>query len=314
MPAESSNASAGLTLATWNLQWLMTPGVRQQLGQRCLPHQPASDTRALPCTPGRPPVPTRQNADLQTLAQMAESLRDAQRVSLVALQEVDGPEAARQVFAAGWTVDCFTGRPHPQDVGFAVRTGLPYRCNQPLTELDVDGATRAGADITLWPDTPQAVRVLNVHLKSGCFTGRLDRPAAPCETLREQAPVVEAWIDARVREGMAFAVMGDFNRHLATDARHPAGPDESAPLNLMAAWSDDQPAGAVLERATEGQGYVPCHPGERYRQYIDDILIDQRLARRYAQQRFERLPFGDHAPGLVLSDHCPVVWALSRGP
>lgn len=313
-PAASATTSVSLTLATWNLQWLMTPATRQQLQGRCLAQQPDSDTRALPCTPGRPPVPVRQAGDLNALAQVAQSLRDTHGVSLVGLQEVDGPEAARQLFGDGWRVACFTGRAHPQDVGFALRAGLPFKCNPPLMALDVDGATRAGADITLWPDTPQAVRVLNVHLKSGCFTGRLDRSFGPCETLRAQAPVIEAWIDARVREGAAFAVMGDFNRHLETDARHLAGHDESAPLNLVQAWSDDQPRGATLWRATDGQAYVPCHARERHRHYIDDILIGQSLALRYGQRRFTRLPFDDFPSERVLSDHCPVVWTLSRGP
>lgn len=311
-PAEHAASTAHLGLATWNLEWLMTPAEHQRLASRCTDRQPASDERALPCTPGRKPPPQRHQADLDALASTAQALRDAHRVTVVALQETDGPQAAAQVFRQGWRLDCFTDRAHPQKVGFAIRDGVPYRCNGDLTALDIDGHTRAGADLTLWPGTAQAVRVLNVHLKSGCFTGRLDRTIGPCASLREQVPVVESWIDDRVREGAAFVVMGDFNRHLATDARFPAGSDEDAPLNVMQAWSDDQPRGAVLRRATEDQPYMPCHPGERHRQYIDDILIDQRLAQRYMQRHFSRITFEDQPPGRVLSDHCPVVWSLLK--
>lgn len=300
----------GLTLATWNMEWLMTPRVRDELGAHCVNQQPASNERALPCTPGRTPPPSRVQADYDAMARSAVQLHDAQQVDVVALQEVDGADAARTVFQKGWKLDCFVRRAHPQKVGFAIREGLPYRCNGDLTALDVDGSTRAGADITLYPDTPQAVRLLSVHLKSGCFDGRMDRHFGPCERLRQQAPVVEAWIDQRVREGMAFAVLGDFNRHLDKDARYPAGPDESAPVNLMQAWNDNNPPGAILLRATQGQAYVACDADDHHKQYIDDILIDQRLAAQNANRRFARLPFAPQDHGRQLSDHCPLVWDI----
>lgn len=303
-------AAHAVTLATWNIEWLMTPAIRAELGARCEPRQPGSDARALPCSPGRKQPPVRDETDLNALARYADRLLRDHEVDVVALQEVDGPQAARQVFRRGWTVDCFTPRRHPQNVGFAIREGVPYRCHPALAGLDVDGSSRAGADVTLYPGTPQAVRILAVHLKSGCFNGKLDRRFAPCERLRQQVPVVEAWIDSRVREGVAFAVMGDFNRHLDQDARFEAGPDEDAPLNVMQAWSDDQPRGAVLFRATEGAPYLACHSGDTHRRYIDDILISSSLARRHGSRHFSRLPYDDADLGQQLSDHCPLIWAL----
>lgn len=306
----SASASSGLTLATWNLDWLMTPAAHDQLAARCVRQQPASAERALPCTPGRPLPPTRIATDFDALARSAAQLREALQVDVVALQEVDGPEAAQQVFRQGWQLGCFVQRAHPQKVGFAIRAGLPFRCNGDLSALDVDGSTRAGADLTLYPGTPREVRLLAVHLKSGCFDGRLDRRFAPCERLRQQVPVIEAWIDQRVREGTAFAVLGDFNRHLDKDARYPAGPDEAAPLNLMQAWSDHNPPGAELLRATEGQPYQACDADDHHTQAIDDILIDRRLADRHKNRRYVRLPYDPSDRGRMLSDHCPVVWSL----
>ena len=304
-----------LTLATWNLDWLLTPATHDELASRCTRFQPRSDERALPCTPGRTPPPQRSTADFDALARYAEQLGRGTAgmpgADAVALQEVDGPDAARQVFRQGWALDCFTRRAHPQKVGFAVRSGVPYRCNGDLLALDIDGATRAGADITLWPGTPQAVRLLAVHLKSGCFDGALDRNFAPCTKLRQQVPVVEAWIDARVREGVAFAVLGDFNRHLERDARREPGPDEAAPLAVMNAWDDHQPPGADLLRATQGQPYLPCEAGDSHREYIDDILIDRKLASRYDNRRMTRLSYAPSDAGRELSDHCPLLWSLS---
>jgi endonuclease/exonuclease/phosphatase family metal-dependent hydrolase len=306
----NSKPSAGLTLASWNLEWLMTPRTREELNSRCTGQQPASDERALPCAKGKQDTPARTPADFDALARSAAQLHGEHHVDVVALQEVDGAEAARQVFTQGWKLDCFVRRAHPQKVGFAIREGVPYRCNGDFQALDIDGSTRSGADITLHPGTPHETRLLSVHLKSGCFDGRLDRSFNPCEKLRRQVPVLESWIDQRVREGVAFAVMGDFNRRLDKDARYPAGPDESAPLNMVQAWSDDQPRGAILHRATDGQRYQPCDSHDHHKAYIDDILIDDKLASRNGNRRFTRLPYGPAESDRQLSDHCPVIWAL----
>ncbi len=307
---QAAGQGDALRLATWNLEWLLTPADRADLGNRCTRQQPRSDERALPCTPGKAQAPTRTRADFDALARTATQLHDVVQADAVALQEVDGPVAARQVFRQGWTLDCFVKRAHPQKVGFAIREGTPYRCNGDLAALDVDGGTRAGADVTLHPGTPREVRLLAVHLKSGCFDGKLDRQFAPCQRLRQQVPVLERWVDERVRDGKAFAILGDFNRHLDKDSHYPAGPDESQPLNLFNALSDNEPAGAVLVRATEGASSIPCSADDRHTRYIDDILVSETLARRAARRQFTRLPFAPEDQGRQLSDHCPVVYSL----
>jgi len=295
-----------VTLMTWNMEWLITPETDRQLRPSCKLTQPASRTRALPCTPGRTPPPQREAADFDALAQIATRLHDQQLADVVALQEVDGVDAAQRVFRKGWITDCFIKRPHPQKVGFAIRDGTPYVCNGEYIALDHDGHSRAGADITLWPGSPKAIRLLAVHLKSGCFAGKLDRRFGPCSGLREQVPIVEHWIDARVREGMAFAVLGDFNRHLDKDARFPAGPDEDAPINVFQAWSDNQPPGAVLTRATEAAPYLPCDADDTHSQYIDDVLMADKLVRQSRTFRLARQAYGAEWRGRKLSDHCPV--------
>lgn len=40
---------ARLSLATWNLEWLMTPATQAELSARCQRQQPRSHERALPC-------------------------------------------------------------------------------------------------------------------------------------------------------------------------------------------------------------------------------------------------------------------------
>lgn len=310
-PTQAAGQADALRLATWNLEWLLAPADRAELGSRCTSQQARSDEHALPCTPGRAQAPIRTQADFDALARTATQLRDVVQADAVALQEVDGPVAARLVFRQGWQVDCFVKRAHPQKVGFAIREGTPYRCNAELGALDIDGSSRAGADVTLYPGTAREVRLLAVHLKSGCFDGKLDRQFAPCQRLRQQVPVLERWVDDRVREGKAFAILGDFNRHLDKDSRYPAGPDESQPFNVFNALSDNEPVGAVLVRATEDAGSIPCSRDDRHKRYIDDILVSGQLAKRAAQKQFTRLPFAHEDQGRVLSDHCPVVYSLT---
>ena len=83
--ARQAAPGAGLSLATWNLEWLMTPATQTELSARCQRQQPRSHERALPCTPGRTPPPDRTQADLDALARTAQALHTSQRVDVVAL-------------------------------------------------------------------------------------------------------------------------------------------------------------------------------------------------------------------------------------
>lgn len=298
-----------LRIATWNIEWLMTPATYDELWARCDPAgQPRSHEHALPCVPGREPPPRRQAADLDALARIAESL-DA---DVVALQEVDGPAAARLVFRRGWALDCFIRRAHPQKVGFAIRAGIPYRCNAELAELDLDGASRAGADVTLWPGTPRAVRILGVHLKSGCPEGPLIRhdgggTREPCIKLSRQVSILARWAQAREREGVAYAIAGDFNRRLEQDARFDAGRDLQRPRNLLAGINAGLPPQSPMLPVTAGEPYTRCHGGDRHKAWIDNVLISSRLAARARARDFEAHRYDDRlARERQLSDHCPI--------
>ena len=302
-------AAERLALGTWNMEWLMTTATYDALKATCTSGSPPSHARAIPCNKDRPPLPRRVAADFDALAAVASRLP----ADVVALQEVDGPEGAATVFRDGWQLACFTSRAHPQKVGFAVRAGIPYACNPELKELDVDGATRSGADITLFPGTPRAVRLLAVHLKSGCFTGSLANAptATPGGVLRRQVPVLERWIDARATEGARFAVLGDFNRRLELDAALDAGTDDAQPDAVFDALSDGQPKGAVLLRATAGQAHVRCSPLDRHPPAsIDNILVSRSLA-ALGHLAYSRIVFdADTAARHKFSDHCPAILTI----
>ena len=99
-------------------------------------------------------------------------------------------------------------------------------CNGP----DAPHRLRSGADITLHLADGRSLRLLAVHLKSGCWERALSSRAQACRALRAQAPVLRAWVAARAAEGVAFAVLGDFNRVMEAGDGLLGGLDEAAPL------------------------------------------------------------------------------------
>lgn len=272
-PAPLPPGPAALKLATWNLEWLNAE-------------------------PGKGPV-KRSEADYARLRKYAARL-DA---DVVALQEVDGEAAAARVFPSDVYELHVANQTTAQRTGFAVRKTLPMRRHADYLELDV-GGVRAGADITVALDT-HAVRLLSVHLKSGCFDQPLDDRSNACRKLGLQLPKLEAWIDARAAEGAPFAVLGDFNRRLFE------GPEEPFWKEL----DDATPPESDLAAPTEGQR--PKCWDQEYAQFIDHIVLSksgQGLLKlgSFTQHLYDA---SDEPKKSVLSDHCPlsVVLTSSRG-
>ena len=298
-------------LATWNLEWLVRLEDYSRLLDQCDANgQPDSGQWRFPCDGEHQPPPQRTPADLAELAGIAGGLKDA----VVALQEVDGPGAATQIFPPdSWHLACFSSRLHPQKLGFAVPKAIPYECGEELGRLDIDGKSRAGVVITLWPNTAQSLRLLNVHLKSGCFAGPLYKKG-PCLALRSQVSVVEEWIDLQVALGQAFAVLGDFNRRLEKDSQYPAGANEQAPTSMFAAWHDQHPNGADLLRATALMADLACSPTSPYTQgAIDNILISAPWAGQFKRQVARRITYSaEQVKRYKLSDHCPLALELGN--
>jgi len=258
---------ADLKVATWNLEWLT--------------ERPAGD-------PGLPrDVSPKRADDVEALRRYA-ALLDA---DVIAFQEVDGPAVAARVFPPSRYSIHITGDRVTQRVGFAVRRGLQVQQNSDLTALDVAetgrSRLRSGADITLdWPGG--RLRLLTVHLKSGCNEARLNSPSRTCEALRQQVPALQGWIAQRREEGVPFVLLGDLNRRM--DKR-----DE-----LLDALN----ATAPLLRATEGHG-SPCWGGGAF---IDHILAGGAARGWMLPGTLRVLVYRetDAEAKARLSDHCPV--------
>ncbi len=273
MVAASPLAAAPLKLSTWNIDWLTL--------------RPPGD-RALPADVGR-----RSPAQFARLAQYARWLG----ADVVALQEVDGPVAATKLFPPGRYALHFTADRTADPVGFAIRRGIRFTANPDLAgvALRAEGHTglRSGADITLHLPGGD-FRLLAVHLKAGCHAWRISGATSPaCRVLGEELPPLARWIAARRREGVAFAVLGDFNRWMT-----PRDPF----------WRGLAPPGVLL-RATDARSN-PCWGGTRF---IDQIMLGGAARRWLASDSLRVLVYKETTPAAkkALSDHCPVSVTLA---
>ena len=106
---------------------------------------------------------------------------------------------------------------HHQATGFAIGKEFIYHRNGDLESLGNPASfQRWGTDITITLGDRQ-LRLLSVHLKSGCWSTEQDSDSSAyrtqiCTTLRNQIYEVRAWADRREDEGTAFGILGDFNR------------------------------------------------------------------------------------------------------
>ncbi|NML08065.1 endonuclease/exonuclease/phosphatase family protein [Sphingomonas sp. G-3-2-10] len=277
-PVETVRAERPLKLASWNLEFL-------------------AEREGVGCQP-------RTAADYAAMRRIADSLN----ADVIAFQEVESVAAAQRVFDPAKYDIVMEDRPGKpsgtcggsnssqtvirQAVGFAIRKGLAFDRNPDVTSLMIDNPQlRSGVDITLRAAGYAPIRLLVIHLKSGCFAGS-DRPA--CPVLLQQIPALEAWIDQAARDAHRFAVLGDWNRRLGL------------PGDLLWTEIDDgDPANADLLLSDAG---TDPHCDPRYDSFIDHIVLDRRSGA-------ELIKFSEtlYAPGEKhYSDHCPITVTLSR--
>ena len=287
-------ARVTLKIATWNMEWFLTPATFNTLKHGCTRDESAHrwNPRSIPCDVAA--TLERSATDIAGMVRVAERL-DA---DVVAIEEVDAAEAAAQVFRKYQF--CFTGGHEVQNTGFAIRRGLPYRCGPDLMELSLGDQLRRGATVVLYPGSSQELHLLAVHLKSGCARAPLDSSARACERLARQAPALREWIAAQQRAGSRFAVLGDFNRELQSERGD----------GLWARLGASGPETPLVNTAA-GEAFRNCYAGQTHTGYIDYILLGTALAPALQRGSFERLTYSPaDAWRLKLSDHCPVAVRL----
>jgi endonuclease/exonuclease/phosphatase family metal-dependent hydrolase len=265
--------AAELKLASWNIAWLtLKPG-----GHPDLPRD----------------VPGRSAEDFARLARYAERLA----ADIVALQEIDGAQAAARVFDPARYVIHLTDEHDTQRPGFAIRREIRFTANPDLAELDLrPGARRSlrrGADITVTAPDGTPLRLLSVHLNAGCRDDAFEQgPAPECEGLARQAEIIARWAAARQREGAAFVILGDFNRRMG---------ERDDFLRII------EQAAPVL-RPTAGLS-SPCWADARGgRPFIDHLLLGGAAREWLVPRSFAVLTYAERERSWRerLSDHCPL--------
>nr|WP_182948779.1 endonuclease/exonuclease/phosphatase family protein [Gluconacetobacter takamatsuzukensis] len=267
-PAPHGATARTIKVSTWNLDWLTAR---------------AAGDPALP-----PGLHLRSEDGLHQLATYATRLG----ADIVGFQEVDSPALAARLFPPARYQIVMSDDHVVQRVGLAVATGLTVTRHPDLSELDVYAPDaphqlRVGLDVTI-DDGTASLRILIVHLKAGCRNAALADRRPACRTLARQLTVLDDWIAQRQDEGVAFLVMGDFNRNLT-----PADPffrqlETDGPLTLTTAG-----------RAS------PCWGGTYF---IDHILLGNQARTWLRPDSLRVLTYDTQDPALApdLSDHCPV--------
>jgi acid phosphatase len=292
--------AAKVRIASWNVEYLVTPETHMGLRNTCAEQggMVGGDDRTLPCSITK--HPPRTAGDYASLRRYAAELNP----DIVALQEVDGADAAELVFP-GYDY-CFSDRAHTQKNGFAIRRGLPHRCEAEYEPLSLGNAVRRGVVATFFPGTASEFRLMSVHLKSGCPAGPLTAPGRNCELLSKQVAPLEAWIETEARAGRRFGVLGDFNRRFSIE-QGAARDADGRQLNVYKEINDGDPPASQLTLITTQARFTPCTHDSEYKEFIDNILIGRDLAKDVLKKSFVRVVFNDEdAKTHWLSDHCPV--------
>ena len=274
----SSHADEALKLMAWNVEHL----------------NEANNTGCVP----------REDGDYQIISEHLNKIDP----DVVAFQEVETATAAARIFnPAQWNI-VFSSRPNTGQLrecwqeegkylrhlgtGFAIKKGIEYARNPDFKALGLeDQFQRWGTDITLKSGSGAKLRLLSIHLRSGCWGPPQDaQPANACPQLHQQSKLLADWVEARSNEDIPFAILGDFNRRLA--------------LENDWMWNDlNESLPSVLLLLDQGVG-AKCDP--RYKDFIDHIVLDHRAFKMYQQDSFREIPRDGEHP-----DHCAIT-ALMR--
>lgn len=254
-----------MKFATWNMDWLS--------------RRPISDS-SLPLN-----RPERHFGDYRHIATVLEQLA----ADVITLQEVDGPAALNGLISDATYQIFMTPTPIAQRIIVAIRRGYRVTLNPPLMALNVSPQghhpLREGLDLTINVGK-QPLRILALHLKTGCWEQPLNQRRYSCPLLYRQLSIIADWVAERQKEGTPFMLIGDFNRRFTFD-------DPAFKLLTRA---------SKLRVATAGLA-SPCHGGEYF---IDHIILggggNVHFVNNSLRVMTSSQKFGDG----FTSDHCPV--------
>lgn len=270
-----------IRVGSWNIEWLDDQSSRHQS--------------------------MRSSADY---AKLAETFSQT-GIEVLSFQEVGSEEALRKVVGDDYAIEmsgrAVTYNQHQntelwrQYTGFVIADGIDYVRNEDL-DLDVENRNRMrhAVDITIKNDGEDYIRLLSVHLKSSCFS----QPREKCQVLDKQSKILAEWVSEREKEGVAYAIVGDFNRRM-TSNRNPWFLDtlKQGKYNLKSASgvAKSQCWSKVYNRKT-GSSRITQYPD-----YIDHIVTGEHASNLIVEGSFKQTtPSYVNTTKYKLSDHCPI--------
>lgn len=269
------------------------------------------------------PLPDRNNAQARSQNDFERLAAYVDRINpdILALQEVNGPEAVKRILSEEEYEIVVSDR-FAQDTASGaetdhIYTAIAVRKDRPavfiaggtyeeLSVLHDSGndphPTRAGSEVLVDLPNWAPLQVMSVHLKSGCHNGSLEPPRTEdCITLAKQREPLEAWVDELTEEDMPFIIAGDWNRRIDhfQQGDHVWGEiDDSDPMPL---YLFRFPQG-ISSRCLEGTN-------GHFQEPIDFIFVDEQAARWADVESFRIKDFdpADTSDFRQVSDHCPVI-------
>lgn len=257
-----------LRISTWNLNWLID--------------KTSQSSRKIPLD-----VPYRSTRDYKALAIYASRLKS----DLIATQEVGSVSVLTRLFPKTTYQILLSNDTTPQHTALVARKQFILHRNPDLIDLSIGSSNthtlRNGLDVTVtFPHTQnKELRILVVHLKTGCWDNSLQSHKRSCYILHQQFAILKHWIQKRAKEKIAFAIIGDFNRRLTLEDPLFLTLSNVTPLDLTTANKSS-----------------PCHGGEYF---IDHIILGGAAINWEKVHSLHVMRIPQHARE-ILSDHCPV--------
>ena len=257
-----------LRISTWNLDWLIDKTLQTS-------HKIPLD------------IPYRTTRDYKTLAVYVSRLKS----DLIGVQEIGSVSVLERLFPKTTYQILLSNDTILQHTAFIARKQFHLHRNPDLTDLSIGSSNnhtlRNGLDVTVtFPNSlNRELRILVIHLKTGCWDNSFQSHRRACYILRRQFAILKHWIQERAKEKVAFAIIGDFNRRLTPEDPFFLTLSNITPLDL-----------------TTANRSSPCHGGEYF---IDHIILGGAAIgwEKVNSLRVMRIPQHN---GEMISDHCPV--------
>lgn len=298
-----------LTFATWNLAWQRSTPLSQAQFDECTKIKPAQRDKLEDKHPYR--WECKSPEQMEDMKLVAKKLN----ADVISVQEVESPEALQQIWPKD-EYDFYLNMKSPwiQRTGFVVRKSSGLQVG-PLIDIEQLGSAfkdhaRNGAELPL-TISGKTIKLLSVHLKSGCFDQALNSGYATkrdkengvvtCDVLKKQAPALEAWLDSSIQSGFSAIIIGDFNRRFDSSIEQQTNPE----VSLFAEISDGDPENADLFRPTKEFVAMPECQGGGSKWLIDHALMTSDLSKYYVEGSLSELSVPKKG-----SDHCPLSFKM----